>query len=37
MAVAAFDTLTVSKDLRQAGIEERHAGAVALAVEQTQG
>ena len=37
MAVAAFDTLTVSKDLRRAGIEERHAEAVALAVKQTQG
>ena len=37
MAAAAFDTLTVSKDLRRAGIEERHAEAIALAVKQTQG
>ena len=37
MAIAAFDTLTVSKDLQQAGIEERHAEAIALAVKQGQG
>ena len=37
MAVAAFVTLTVSKNLRQPGIEERHAGAVALAVKQGPG
>ena len=37
MAVAGFDTLTVSKDLQQAGIEERHAEAVALAFKQGQG
>ena len=37
MAVAAFDTLTVSKDLQQAGIQESHAEAIALAVKQGQG
>ena len=37
MAVAAFDTLTVSKDLQQAGIEAKHAEAIALAVKQGQG
>ena len=37
MAVAAFDTLTVSKDLQQAGIQEKHAEAIALAVKQGQG
>ena len=37
MAIAAFDTLTVSKDLQQAGLEERHAEAIALAVKQGQG
>ena len=37
MAVAAFDTLTVSKDLQQAGVQESHAEAIALAVKQGQG
>ena len=37
MANAAFDTLTVSKDLQEAGIEVRHAEAIALAVKQSQG
>ena len=37
MAVAAFDTLTVSKDLQQAGIQESHAEAIALAIKQGQG
>ena len=37
MAVAAFDTLTVSRDLLQAGIQEKHAEAIALAVKQGQG
>ena len=37
MAVAAFDTLTVSKDLQQAGIQAKHAEAIALAVKQSQG
>ena len=37
MAVAAFDTLTVSKDLQQAGIQAKHAEAIALAVKQGQG
>ena len=37
MAVAAFDTLTVSKYLQQAGIQESHAEAIALAVKQGQG
>ena len=37
MANAAFDTLTVSKDLQQAGFEARQAEAIALAVKQSQG
>ncbi len=37
MADAAFDTLTVSKDLQDAGIEARHAEAIAMAVKQAQG
>ena len=37
MAIAAFVTLTVSKNLQQAGLEERHAEAIALAVKQGQG
>ncbi len=37
MANAAFDTLTVSKDLQAAGIEVKHAEAIALAVKQSQG
>ncbi len=37
MAVAAFDTLTVSKDLQHAGIQEKYAEAIALAVKQGQG
>ena len=37
MAVAAFDTLKVSKDLQQAGLEKSHAEAIALAVKQGQG
>ena len=37
MANAAFDTLTASKDLQDAGIEARHAEAIALAVKQGQG
>ena len=37
MARAAFDTLKVSKDLQQAGIQESHAEAIALAVKQGQG
>ena len=37
MAVAAFDTLTVSKDLLQARIQEKHAEVIALAVKQGQG
>ena len=37
MTVAAFDTLTVSKDLQQAGIQEIHAKAIALTVKQGQG
>ena len=37
MALAAFDTLKVSKDLQQAGIQESHAEAIALAVKQGQG
>ena len=37
MAVAAFDTLTVSKHLLQAGIQEKHAEVIALAVKQGQG
>ena len=37
MAVAAFDTLTVSKDLQQAGIQAKHAEAIALAIKQSQG
>ena len=37
MAVAAFDTLTVSKDLQQAGVQEKHAEAIALAIKQGQG
>ena len=37
MANAAFDTLTVSKELQDAGIEARQAEAIALAVKQGQG
>ena len=37
MANAAFDTLTVSKDLQEAGFEARQAEAIALAVKQSQG
>ena len=37
MATAAFDTLTVSKELQDAGIEAKHAEAIALAVKQSQG
>lgn len=37
MANAAFDTLTVSKELQDAGIEAKHAEAIALAVKQGQG
>lgn len=37
MANVAFDTLTVSKDLQGAGIEVKHAEAIALAVKQGQG
>ena len=35
--ITAFDTLTVSKDLQQAGLEQSHAEAIALAIEQSQG
>ena len=34
MTVAAFDTLTVTKDLQQAGLEEKHSEAIAFAVKQ---
>ena len=37
MADAAFDTLTVSKNLQQAGLEKSHAEAIALAVNRGQG
>ena len=37
MANAAFDTLSVSKDLQNAGIEAKHAEAIAMAVKQGQG
>ena len=37
MANAAFDTLTVSKELQDAGLEARQADAIALAVKQGQG
>ena len=37
MANAAFDTLTVSKELQDAGIEAKHAEAIAWAVKQGQG
>ena len=37
MANAAFDTLTVSKDLQSAGFEAKQAEAIALAVKQAQG
>ena len=37
MAVAAFNSLTVSKDLQQAGLEDSHAEAIAFAVKQGQG
>ena len=37
MANAAFDTLTVSKDLQEAGFEARQAEAIALAVNNAQG
>ena len=37
MALAAFDTLKVSKDPQQAGLEKSHAEAIALAVKQGQG
>ncbi len=37
MANAAFDTLTVSKDLQAAGFEARQAEAIALAVKNAQG
>ena len=37
MALAAFDTLKVSKDLQHAGLEKSHAEAIALAVKQGQG
>ena len=37
MASAAFDTLTTSKELQDAGIEPKHAEAIALAVKQAQG
>ena len=34
MANAVFDTLTTSKELQDAGIEPKHAEAIALAVKQ---
>ncbi len=37
MANAYFDTLTTSKDLQQAGIETRHAEAIALAIKDSHG
>ena len=37
MANAAFDTLTVSKELQDAGLEARQADAIALAVKRGQG
>ena len=37
MDITAFDTLTVSKDLQQAGLEQSHAEASALALKQSQG
>ncbi len=37
MSNVAFDTLTVSKNLQDAGIEPRHAEAIALAVKDNQG
>ena len=37
MANAVFDTLTTSKELQDAGIEPKHAEAIALAVKQGQG
>ena len=37
MATAAFDTLTVSKELQDAGFEAKQAEAIALAVKQGQG
>ena len=37
MATAAFDTLTVSKELQSAGFEMEQADAIALAVKQSQG
>ena len=37
MAVAAFNSLTVSKVLQQAGLEDSHAEAIAFAVKQGQG
>ena len=37
MATAAFDTLTVSKELQSAGFEAKQAEAIALAVKQSQG
>ena len=36
MAIAAFDTPTVSKGLQQAGTQESHVKAIALAVKQGQ-
>ena len=37
MTNVAFDTLTVSKNLQDAGIEPKHAEAIALAVKDSQG
>ena len=37
MANAAFDTLTVSKELQDAGFEAKQAEAIALAIKQSQG
>ncbi len=37
MANAIFDTLTTSKELQDAGIEPKHAEAIALAVKHSQG
>ena len=37
MATAAFDTLTVSKELQDAGFEAKQAEAIALAVKQGPG
>ena len=37
MTNVAFDTLTASKNLQDAGIEPKHAEAIALAVKDSQG